>query len=460
MTSLRQALSDYLRVRRRLGFELKATERYLQQFVGFLEQAGAERITSELAVMWAMLPREAHPHQWRQRLSIVRVFARYVATLDPESEIPSTELLRARRPRVAPYIYSPAEISALIQAAGELTPPLRAANYRMVIGLMATTALRLGEALGLDRQTSTSSTGRCTCAPGRPSSARCRCIRPRPGRCAAMRASATATGRTAIARVLPQHQGRPARQAGVQPLLRAADPPDRAGGSRRARPPAPTRPQAYAGCPHAAGLDRGGRGRRPANARALHVPRPPPARIHLQVLAGGAGADGADRRAPSAAAGGSAMTPIAPALQAFFIERMITQRDSSPPTIAAYRDTFRLLLTFASQRTGKQPCQLDIDDLDAHLISAFLNHLQQDRGNSPRTRNARLAAIHSLYKYAALRHPEHLATIGRGWQSRSNATNDSVSPTSSSTRSRRCSPRPTAQPGSVAATTPCCCWPC
>jgi integrase/recombinase XerD len=92
---------------------------------------------------------------------------------------------------------------------------------------------------------------------------------------------------------------------------------------------------------------------------------------------------------------------------------MITQRDSSPQTIAGYRDTFRLLLTFASERTGKQPCQLDIDDLDAPLIGSFLNHLEHDRGNSPRTRNARLAAIHSLYKYAALRHPEHLQTIGR-----------------------------------------------
>jgi len=104
---------------------------------------------------------------------------------------------------------------------------------------------------------------------------------------------------------------------------------------------------------------------------------------------------------------------LAPTLQAFFTERMITQRDSSPRTIAAYRDTFRLLLTFASQRTGKQPFQLDIDDLNAELISAFLTHLETDRGNSPRTRNARLAAIHSLYKYAALRHPEHLQTIGR-----------------------------------------------
>ena len=107
------------------------------------------------------------------------------------------------------------------------------------------------------------------------------------------------------------------------------------------------------------------------------------------------------------------MTLLAPTLQAFFTERMITQRDSSPRTIAAYRDTFRLLLTFASQRTGKQPFQLDIDDLDAELIGAFLNHLETDRGNSARTRNARLAAIHSLYKYAALRHPEHLQTIGR-----------------------------------------------
>jgi integrase/recombinase XerD len=107
------------------------------------------------------------------------------------------------------------------------------------------------------------------------------------------------------------------------------------------------------------------------------------------------------------------MTMLAPTLQAWFTDRMITQRDSSPQTIAAYRDTFRLLLAFASERTGKQPCQLEIDDLDAELIGSFLNHLETDRGNGATTRNARLAAIHSLYKYAALRHPEHLQTIGR-----------------------------------------------
>jgi site-specific recombinase XerD len=107
------------------------------------------------------------------------------------------------------------------------------------------------------------------------------------------------------------------------------------------------------------------------------------------------------------------MTLLAPALQAFFTSRLITQRNSSPQTIAAYRDTFRLLLCFAHQQTGKQPFQLDIDDLHAPLIGAFLNHLEKDRGNSPRTRNARLGAIHSFYRFAALEHPEHAATIAR-----------------------------------------------
>ena len=107
------------------------------------------------------------------------------------------------------------------------------------------------------------------------------------------------------------------------------------------------------------------------------------------------------------------MTAIAPALQAFFTDRLITQRNSSPQTIAAYRDTFKLLLRFAHEQTGKQPFELDLDDLDAPLIGAFLTHLEQDRGNSPRTRNARLGAIHSFYRFAALGYPEHAHTIAR-----------------------------------------------
>ena len=107
------------------------------------------------------------------------------------------------------------------------------------------------------------------------------------------------------------------------------------------------------------------------------------------------------------------MTLIAATLEAFFKERLITQRNASPRTIAAYRDTLRLLLRFAHEQTGTQPCRLDFADLDAELVAGFLDHLEHTRGNSPRTRNARLAAIHSLYRFAARRHPEHAQTIAR-----------------------------------------------
>jgi integrase/recombinase XerD len=80
------------------------------------------------------------------------------------------------------------------------------------------------------------------------------------------------------------------------------------------------------------------------------------------------------------------MTALAPTLKAFFVTRLVNEKGVSPHTIAAYRDTFRMLLAFAQKRTGKQPCKLEIEDLDAPLITAFLDHLEHDRGNSPRTR--------------------------------------------------------------------------
>jgi site-specific recombinase XerD len=107
------------------------------------------------------------------------------------------------------------------------------------------------------------------------------------------------------------------------------------------------------------------------------------------------------------------MSLLAPTLQAFFTDRLLTQRQASPRTVTAYRDTLRLLLGFAQQRTGTAPCRLDLADLNAELIAAFLTHLEHDRRNSARTRNARLAAIHSLFRFAALRHPEHAELIAR-----------------------------------------------
>ena len=107
------------------------------------------------------------------------------------------------------------------------------------------------------------------------------------------------------------------------------------------------------------------------------------------------------------------MSALAPTLEAFFTERLIRQRQVSPNTIAAYRDTLRLLLGFAAERTGKEPSELEVGDLDAPLIGAFLDHLEAERGNGARTRNARLTAIRSLFRFAALRHPEHARSIER-----------------------------------------------
>jgi integrase/recombinase XerD len=107
------------------------------------------------------------------------------------------------------------------------------------------------------------------------------------------------------------------------------------------------------------------------------------------------------------------VTALAPTLQAFFTERLIRQRRASGHTVAAYRDTWRMLLAFAARRAGTPPSRLDLTDLDAPAIAAFLDHLEKDRGNSIRTRNARLAAIHSAFSYAALRHPEHAGLIAR-----------------------------------------------
>ena len=107
------------------------------------------------------------------------------------------------------------------------------------------------------------------------------------------------------------------------------------------------------------------------------------------------------------------MTAFASTLQLFFTDRLMRQRQVSPHTIAAYRDTLRMLLIFASKSRAVPPSRLDFDDLDAPLVGAFLAHLERDRQNGARTRNARLVAVRSLFRFAAFRHPEHAARIER-----------------------------------------------
>jgi integrase/recombinase XerD len=150
MTDLRSAVNDYLTVRRQLGFQLREPERLLDDYLSFCEHAGEQHLTTELAVRWARSVK-AHPNRWQRRLGVIRGFARYLTTIDPETEIPSEDLLRAALPRVAPYLYSQTEITALMSAARELSPPVRAATFETIIGLLAVSGLRAGEALGLDR---------------------------------------------------------------------------------------------------------------------------------------------------------------------------------------------------------------------------------------------------------------------------------------------------------------------
>ena len=119
------------------------------------------------------------------------------------------------------------------------------------------------------------------------------------------------------------------------------------------------------------------------------------------------------------------MSALAPTLQAFFITRLDRQRQASPRTVASYRDAFRLLLGYPRARTGKEPAQLDFTDLDATFVSGFLDHLERERNNSARTRNARLAALRSFYRFASYRHPEHAELIAQILaipEKRSNAT--------------------------------------
>jgi integrase/recombinase XerD len=99
------------------------------------------------------------------------------------------------------------------------------------------------------------------------------------------------------------------------------------------------------------------------------------------------------------------MTTLAPTLEAYFTDRLLCQQRVSPNTVASYRDAFRLLLAFVQQKTDTPPSRLALTQLDAPTIGAFLEYLEHERDNSPRTRNIRLAAIHSFFQYCALRHP-------------------------------------------------------
>ena len=151
MIDLRQRVDGYLSIRRALGFKLQDHGRLLPDFVDYLDRRGAATITIEAALAWAVQPQGVQRYRWKQRLSVVRGFARYLHALDPATQVPPTDLLAYRRERPTPYLFSETEIAGLLAMADTLNPPLRAATHRTLFGLLAATGMRVGEAIRLDR---------------------------------------------------------------------------------------------------------------------------------------------------------------------------------------------------------------------------------------------------------------------------------------------------------------------
>jgi integrase len=152
MSDLDRHVGEYLALRRAVGFKLVGEGQLLADFARFAETAGEHTVTTQAALEWARLPAGGSPNYLSRRLRAVRGFARYLHALDPACEIPPIELLPASKYRPTPYVYSDREIVALMAAARALRPSLRAATLETLIGLLACTGLRIGEAIGLDRE--------------------------------------------------------------------------------------------------------------------------------------------------------------------------------------------------------------------------------------------------------------------------------------------------------------------
>jgi len=152
MTGMSAAIGDYLSVRRALGHKMQLAERLLGQFGTYCEQVGATQVTIQVAVAWATLPAGASAGWWAQRLGVVRSFAAWLQTQDPCTQVPPADILPGRFSRADPYLYSEADIAAMMAAARDLSFPLQRHTYESLIGLLGVTGMRIGEAIRLDRE--------------------------------------------------------------------------------------------------------------------------------------------------------------------------------------------------------------------------------------------------------------------------------------------------------------------
>ena len=423
MSALRDHLRDYLSLRRALGFRLVEAEVYLKAFCAFMETRGEIIVTAQLALEWATAPANIRPTSWAGRLTTVRPFARYLKGFEPLTEVPGTRLLPFRPRRCKPYLYSQREIRQLM-AAAKIMPSrqtLRPWTVRTLIGLLAVTGMRLGEALVLTREDVDLKAGVLTIRGSKFLKSRLVPLHP------------------STSRALADYAQR--RDACLRERWGVRDPNFLLTGRGRKFQGSQVHKAFYA-ISRAVGLRGPGINRGPRlhdmrhrfatetllrwSRSGLQIDREMPTlstylghsniadtywylSAHPQLMRHAALR--LERRW-----GGQAMNAVptlASILQRFFTERLMTQRQVSAHTMASYRDTFRLLLRFAQSYRHKRPSELDLVDLDAALISAFLTSLEERRHCTARTRNARLTAIRSFFHYAAFHEPALSADIQR-----------------------------------------------
>ena len=147
--ALRSSLADYLQIRRALGYKLERDERHLKQFIEYLERHGEERPTTGLALAWAT-SQGTDPGWWSSRHTAIRGFAAYLQTLDPSIEVPA-RVLAAKVRRATPFLYSDADLAAVLRATESLPSPLSVATYQTLIAVLAVTGMRVGEAIAANR---------------------------------------------------------------------------------------------------------------------------------------------------------------------------------------------------------------------------------------------------------------------------------------------------------------------
>lgn len=417
MTDLRQAVDDYLRLRRSLGHQMAEAAYLLPDFVSFMGRPRRTDRDRRRRTGVDEEPRARGGHDGQPSTDHRRSRVRPLSERDRPGNRGATAGTGALQPAPGPDLplLRCRHRSDHGRAKETIPQPLRAATYHTLIGLLAASGLRIGEAIKLDRDDINwtegvlhireSKFGKSRLVPLQDSATNAlreydrlrERLMPRPKDPAFF---VSLTGKRLIYACVHPVFGALVDTAACRPRRPAQTSAARAAAHLRRSNPAPVVSN---------------RGQHPGeDPVAVDLYGTPRTGLHLLVLVGGPGTARPGRRPPRRRPeSGPPMTLIAPTLQAFFTERLARQRQASPRTIAAYRDALRLLLTFVQQRTGTVPAKLDWSDLNADVISAFLNHLEDERGNSTRTRNVRLTAIRSLFSYAALQHPEHALLIQR-----------------------------------------------